>query len=292
MKILKQIYMLSATVIVLYAGWLVTRIFLFDQFITPTESMIPTLLPGDRVVVNKMIVGARIYTDLDFNPEGGVLKAFRTRGWRKVMPNDIVVFNFPHHDGKINFVINNVYAKRCVAIPGDTLTIREVYFHNNNFKGVIVIKDCQDALAAMPDSLLPPFVIRSMPFDDSIRWTIKNLGPLYVPRKGDIVTITPDEACIYRMILEWETGKTISFDRATGSVFAGDERINRHVFTHNYYFMCGDNVVNSNDSRYWGFVPEEYIVGVVSRITYSIDPETGKYSKDRFMKQVKGWNAY
>lgn len=48
MKILKQIYMLSATVIVLYAGWLVTRIFLFDQFITPTESMIPTLLPGDR----------------------------------------------------------------------------------------------------------------------------------------------------------------------------------------------------------------------------------------------------
>lgn len=74
-----------------------------------------------------MIVGARIYTDLDFNPEGGVLKAFRTRGWRKVMPNDIVVFNFPHHDGKINFVINNVYAKRCVAIPGDTLTIREVY---------------------------------------------------------------------------------------------------------------------------------------------------------------------
>lgn len=165
-------------------------------------------------------------------------------------------------------------------------------FHNNNFKGVIGIKDCQDALAAMPDSLLPPFVIRSMPFDDSIRWTIKNLGPLYVPRKGDIVTITPDEACIYRMILEWETGKTISFDRATGSVFAGDERINRHVFTHNYYFMCGDNVVNSNDSRYWGFVPEEYIVGVVSRITYSIDPETGKYSKDRFMKQVKGWNAY
>ena len=55
---------------------------------------------------------------------------------------------------------------------------------------------------------------------------------------------------------------------------------------HNYYFMAGDNVGASNDSRYWGLVPEEYIVGVVKYISYSVDPETGKHRKGRTLKRI------
>ena len=67
--------------------------------------------------------------------------------------------------------------------------------------------------------------------------------------------------------------------------FADGKPLREHSFRHGYYFMCGDNVSNSNDSRYWGPVPEEYIVGVVDRISYSVDKPTGKYRKERFLKK-------
>ena len=128
LKIKQFIVILSricAAFVLIYILWLLCRVFLFDQFVIPTESMTPTLLPGDRVIVDKTIVGARVYSDFDFDPKGGELRSWRLRGMRQMKRNDIVVFNFPHHDGRINFIINNVYAKRCVALPGDTLSIEE-----------------------------------------------------------------------------------------------------------------------------------------------------------------------
>ncbi|MDE5585508.1 MAG: S26 family signal peptidase, partial [Muribaculaceae bacterium] len=88
------------------------------------------------------------------------------------------------------------------------------------------------------------------------------------------------------IILEWETGKAITFDWDKDSAYADGSPLESHTFTHGYCFMAGDNVSDSNDSRYWGLVPEEYIVGVVTRISYSIDPHTGQYRKDRFMKKT------
>ena len=277
--------MLVGVLVCIVVLWYVTRIFLSDQFITPTESMLPTFLPGDHIIVDKSVTGARIYSNFKFDPKGIDLKSWRTRGRRSVEPNDIVVFNFPHHDGKINFVINNVYAKRCIGIPGDSVSMIDGHFRNNNYKATIGVKHMQDNFSHMPDSIFPRYVLNSIPYDAHMPWTIKNLGPLYLPRKGDYVRLTAKEGCLYRMLLEWETGKSISFDWEKDSVYADGTPLDSHVFTHGYYFMCGDNVSNSNDSRYWGLVPEEYIVGVVSRISYSIDPKTGKYRTDRILKK-------
>lgn len=259
----------------LYMGWLLMRVFLVDQFIIPTESMEPTLLPGDRVIVNKMIMGARIYSDFHFNQEGIELKSWRTRGLRRLQHNDIVVFNFPKHDEKINFVINHVYAKRCIALPGDTISIVNGRYVNNNYEGTLGLESEQTRLANIPDNVIDPSVLYTFPYDPHVPWTIKDMGPLYVPRKGDRIRITPKEANLYRYILEWETGKEMPCDTIT-----------YHTFQHNYYYLCGDNVLNSCDARYWGFVPEEYIVGVVTHITYSINPYTGKRRKERTLKHV------
>lgn len=245
----------------------------------------PTLMPGDRIIVDKNVFGARIYSDLNFNKNGMELKSRRTRGSRDIRPNDILVFNFPHHDGKINFIINNVYAKRCIGIPGDSVSIANGHFQNNNYKGQIGLKNMQDSFENIPDSVFPDFTLNCMPYDRHLPWTIKNLGPLYLPRKGDLVKLTAKEGCLYRMLLEWETGKNVTFDWDTDRVFADGNPLDFHTFRHSYYFMCGDNVSNSNDSRYWGLVPEEYIVGVVSRISYSVDPRTGKYRKERTLKK-------
>lgn len=261
--------------ILLYGTWLLMRTFLVDQFIIPTESMEPTLMPGDRVIVNKMIMGARIYSDFHFNQEGIELKSWRTRGLRRLQHNDIVVFNFPKHDEKINFVINHVYAKRCVALPGDTISIVNGHYVNNNYEGTLGLESEQSRLANIPDSVIDPSVLYTFPYDPHVPWTIRDMGPLYVPRQGDRILITPKEANLYRLILEWETGKKVSCDS-----------IAYHTFQHDYYYLCGDNVLNSCDARYWGFVPEEYIVGIVTHITYSLNPYTGKRRKERSLKQV------
>lgn len=92
------------------------------------------------------------------------------------------------------------------------------------------------------------------------------MSPVYVPRKGDVMKITPNEAAYYRMILEWELDKGITWNRDKNAVYADGKPISTHRFTHDYYFMAGDNAADSNDSRYWGLVPEEYIVGVVGYV--------------------------
>lgn len=233
----------------LYMLWLLIRCFVGDYFKIPTSSMEPTLHPGDEVVVNKLIMGARIYSDLHFSPKGIELKSWRTKGVRPLKVNDIVVFNYPYHDRQLNFVINHVYCKRIAALPGDTLSIENAVYHNNNHPGIIGVLQKQHFLKQLPDSALSPDAIPTMPCHQTFNWTIYNMGPLYVPRKGDIIKLEPKEQILYSKILKWE--------KANGQW---------HQFKHNYYFMAGDNVADSHDSRYWGFVPEEYVVGVVQYV--------------------------
>lgn len=277
----KIIIYILITLLFIYILWLSCRAFLFDQFVIPTESMSPTLVPGDRVVVDKTIAGARIYSDFNFNSEGGELKSWRTKGLRRIRHNDIVVFNFPHHNWKINFVINNVYCKRVLALPGDTLSIVEGRYRNNNYDGVLGLESQQDILHEMTDSMVAQQALHSMPFDSHLPWTIRNMGPLYIPRKGDIIPITAKEACVYRMLLEWETGKRIDFDWSSNTAKIDGKAFISHTFCHDCYFMAGDNVCDSNDSRYWGLVPEEYIVGVARFVSYSKNKQSNKIDMKR-----------
>lgn len=250
----------------LYGVWLLLRCLVFDYFTIPTSSMCPTLEPGDKVIVNKLLMGARIYIDLHFDPAGQELESWRTKGMRPLRHNDIVVFNFPHHDWHISFVINNVFCKRVVALPGDSLSIVDGHYRNNNYEGTLGLEEEQRKLENTPDSLLWQPLLPTIPHHERFGWTIRNFGPMYMPRKGDIMNVTPYEATLYNIFLAWETGKPITCDWDTGEVWAGDAPLKRHCWQHNYYFMAGDNVLDSNDSRYWGLVPEEYVVGVVDYI--------------------------
>lgn len=252
------------TVAALYGLWLGIRAFAFDTFIIPTDSMQPTLRPGDRVGVNKLLMGARIYSDFNFNPKGGELKCWRTKGLRAVERGDVVVFNFPHHEWRVSFIINNVYCKRVVALPGDTLRTVEGYYRNNHHRGTLGCENGQRQLAAMTDSMVAPASLRTIPFDDHFPWTIRNFGPLYIPRKGDTMRLTPMMARLYQILLEWEMGAKVEYNFEDNVVSADGRRVTAHTWQHNYYFMAGDNVTNSYDSRYWGLVPEEYIVGIVN----------------------------
>lgn len=252
----------------------IDRICIFDSFIIPTESMEPTLKPGDRIYVNKVIYGARIYTDFHFTKGGQELKAFRTRGLRDIKHNDIVVFNMPNQEWQIKFTINYVYCKRCIGLPGDSISIKNGYYECNNYKDTLGYLPAQRQLSEMPDSVIPPAAMHAIPFEDHLPvWTIKEFGPMYIPRNGDLIKITPKEAALYKILLEYELKQPVDIDWKLNKVFVSGRRLTKYKFKHDYYFMAGDNVINSLDSRYWGLVPDEYIVGVVK----------GKWGKRTFV---------
>ena len=282
-KLYRLLLLSGAGLVSLYA---VCRVMIADWFQIPSESMTPTLLPGDEIVANKILMGARIYTDFHFKKEGGELHSFRLRGWRGIRRNDVVVFNRANHRRKIKFVLNNVYCKRCVALPGDTLSIVDGRYVNNNYPGVLGVEAEQRRLQQTPDSLVDPHCLRTMPKDDHFHWTIRNFGPYYVPRKGDVMRISPQTATLYRVLLEWETGEAVRIDWKRNRVMKGGKRWVWHRFQHNYYFMAGDHVENSDDSRYKGPVPEEYIIGVVTRVIDSKDRETNNRRWSRIGKAL------
>lgn len=248
----------------LWGAWQLMRAFVVDSFLIPTESMAPTLVSGNRIFVNKLLLGARIYRDFHFDRRGVELQSMRTKGLREIRHNDIVVFNFPINDDEIKFVINYVYCKRCVGLPGDSVSIVKGYYKNNNYAGVLGYEPNQKVMSEMPDSLLPIQSLKTMPVDEHLEmWTIKNFGPLYIPRAGDKIQISPKEAVFYRKILEWELKGKLRIDWDAWRVYLGSHLLKTHVFQHDYFFMAGDNVRNSYDSRYWGVVPDTYIIGVV-----------------------------
>ena len=229
------------------------RIFIAERFIIPSESMSPTLVPGDKVWVNKLLYGARIYKSFDFE-DHAPLKCFRMPGLRKIRPGDVVCFNYPlGYDKwtKIEFKINYVYCKRVVGTPGDTIGIKDGVTWNNNYNGIIGVQDNQLAIQNTPDSILwRTKFMATMPFTKPM-WTMKNFGPLYVPEKGVTIELDSVGRAIYGPVIEYETGSW------------PDDEVCSHTFRHDYYFAFGDNCLDSNDSRYWGFIPEEFIIGIV-----------------------------
>ena len=253
MKIIIAVELAVLCVPLLYFG---TRIFICDKFIVKGQSMEPTLHSGQPVYVNKLKMGGRIYTKFDFE-EDSELHCFRMPGFRRLRPGDIAIYNYQYGRGgrKIAFKINYVYAKRCVGCPSDTISIVDCHYANSSVDFVGVPLSNEAALRAIPDSvLLSANCLKAGRFaGERENWTIKDFGPIVVPAKGMTIKLDSISRAHYSIVLEYETGL------APEDVPGPD-----YTFKEDYYFFAGDNVVNSRDGRYDGFVPEKYIVGIIA----------------------------
>lgn len=107
------------------------------------------------------------------------------------------------------------------------------------------------------------------PFVASYNWSVDDYGPMWIPKKGAAIQLTPDNVIRYkRCIATYEENK---FEEKNGQYFINDRPATTYTFKMNYYWMMGDNRHNSLDSRFWGFVPEDHIVGKASLIWFSYD---------------------
>ncbi len=126
---------------------------------------------------------------------------------------------------------------------------------------------------------------KAYPLDSVTGWTVQEFGPLYLPARGDTVRLDRHRYAVYRNLIEWEQRKKLT--ACDGRFYLGGSEINHYVFTHDYYFMGGDNCYNSQDSRYWGLLPEEYIVGKATRIWTSKNRVTDEIRWDRVFKKIE-----
>ncbi|NJM15427.1 MAG: signal peptidase I [Bacteroidales bacterium] len=124
------------------------------------------------------------------------------------------------------------------------------------------------------------------PHNERFPWNEDNLGPLYIPKKGDSIQLNENNLILYSRVIGYYEGNDLQIKDST--VYINGKACQYYTFTMDYYFMMGDNRHDSADSRFWGLVPEDHVVGKPSFIWLSLDQDKKFPRNIRFGRMFKG----
>ena len=132
------------------------------------------------------------------------------------------------------------------------------------------------------------------PQNMNTHWTIDDYGPIWIPAKGETIEINIDNLPLYERIIKVYEGNDLKVER-DGTILINGKKADSYTFQMDYYWMMGDNRQNSADSRFWGYVPEDHIVGRPVFIWLSLDKDKnwgqkGKIRWNRLFRSVKSYN--
>jgi signal peptidase I len=243
---------------------LIIKTFLIETSRVPTGSMEKTIMVGDFLFVNKFIYGSSsprtiLFTDVK-------LPYFQLPALREPKRGNIVVFEYPGDRDELSPAIINNYVKRCIGIPGDTIeVVDKVVFVNG--------KEAPRAqqIQYINDYCTPKGVINSHIFPKGGHFNEDNYGPVVVPRKGEMINLTTDNIEQWQTIIDREFGDNVVTVEGNQIMIKG-KPVTSYILKQDYFFMMGDNRDDSADSRYWGFVGRDKIIGQALMIYWSWDP--------------------
>lgn len=338
---------IDAIAFAVVAATLIRGLFL-EAYTIPTPSMEKSLLVGDFLFVSKYHYGPRIpMTPISFPfahhtmpvigtkaySEAIKLPYYRLPGFTTIKNNDVVVFNYPAENEGRPVDKKENYIKRCIAIPGDSISLvdgqvfvngkanenaprMQMIYHvktkdGNGFDPKYLkeidanmlqsLSNQGDFQMQIKEETVPVFkgmenvqtiepIVQTRgefmdfiyPFRKEIPWNVDNYGPLYIPKVGDNIPLTQMNYWLYeKAIRDYEGNPTLKMEN--GKVYINDKEITSYTFQRNYYFMMGDNRHFSADSRFWGMVPDDHIVGKAVFIWMSWDAnESNVFKKVRW----------
>ncbi|MBP6303672.1 MAG: signal peptidase I [Bacteroidia bacterium] len=338
---------IDAIAFAVVAATLIRGLFL-EAYTIPTPSMEKSLLVGDFLFVSKYHYGPRVpMTPISFPfahhtmpvlgtkaySEAIKLPYYRLPGFTTIKNNDVVVFNYPAENEGRPVDKKENYIKRCIAIPGDSISLvdgqvfvngkanenaprMQMIYHvktkdGNGFDPKYLkeidanmlqsLSNQGDFQMQIKEETVPVFkgmenvqtiepIVQTRgefmdfiyPFRKEIPWNVDNYGPLYIPKAGDNIPLTQMNYWLYeKAIRDYEGNPTLKMEN--GKVYINDKEITSYTFQRNYYFMMGDNRHFSADSRFWGMVPDDHIVGKAVFIWMSWDAnESNVFKKVRW----------
>jgi signal peptidase I len=274
------------------------------------------------------VLGTKAYS------EAIKLPYYRLPGFTSIKNNDVVVFNYPAENEGRPVDKKENYIKRCIAIPGDSVSLvdgqvfvngkanenaprMQMIYHvktkdGNGFDPKYLkeidanmlqsLSNQGDFQMQIKEETVPVFkgmenvqtiepIVQTRgefmdfiyPFRKEIPWNVDNYGPLYIPKAGDNIPLTQMNYWLYeKAIRDYEGNPTLKMEN--GKVYINNVEVTSYTFQRNYYFMMGDNRHFSADSRFWGMVPDDHIVGKAVFIWMSWDA-----NESNIFKKVR-WN--